>query len=596
MVAQSAEEWDGNIEEFKAAMASLTEEEFQDYLDSLPAADLQALLRETAAFDSAIPDSPIDQAMELDPKYVVRPHLQYLSDRLKNAVEDVKNGINRKIMVSMPPRTGKSEMISRFFPVWLLRINSSWKITLLSYAPVLARGWSLSIRRVIEQHGVEFGVQVARDAGAIEDWQTTEQGELHARSIGQGITGLGANVMIIDDPFKDSVSAHQKTTRETVWKHWTNDFQSRLEQPYLVIVVQTRWHEDDLMGRLQDPEQEGAVPEDWEIISFPAIATIGDVLGREPGDPLFPPLVEMIKEKALAWWASLQRGMSSYNWAAMYQQSPSPSQGAIFNVDWWHYWTRDPTKVSGQWVPRLEAPGEGLGYEIDREADMVWIPDGVVVLLPDMANARLTDSWDLNFDDTIASDFVVGQRWGALSGNHYLLDQRRGRWDFPRTLEEFKDWNSDGLVHKHLVEKKANGAAMISSLKGQFDDIDAVNPTASKEVRARATTATIEHGHVFLPLPEETPWMERDKFMDEFRDFPSGVHDDQVDVLTQYLNEFNGGIQMGGVSIPAQVQAQMKASLERRGTAGTTGAPTSPYKSPLTTKLNRSLSGGRPRT
>lgn len=547
MARSAGEDWDDDPEEFRRVMASLPPEEFQEYLDGLPEAALQALLKDTASFSGSLPESPLAQALELEPKYVSRPHLEYLSDRLAVAVRDVQAGHSRKIMVWMPPRSGKSELISKFLPVWLLRINPSWKLGLLSYSPVLANGWSRDIRRIVENRGAELGIEIARDAGAVGDWQTTMKGEVHARSMGQGLTGLGANVLIIDDPIKDSITAHQENTRQTIWDRWTNDLQSRLEGASLTIVVQTRWHEDDLSGRLQNPAQEGSSPEDWEIISFPAIAVTDDVLGRAPGDPLFPPLIPMVVETALAWWASLKKGMSSYNWAAMYQQSPAPAQGSVFNVGWWRFWTTNPELVSVN-------PDTG-------EAD------GRVVLLPDMEYARLIDSWDLNYDDTAGADYVVGQRWGRHGPNRYLLDQRRGRWNFPDTLAQFEAWNADGRVHEHVVEKKANGAAMIAMMSKKYAGLKPVSPTTSKEVRARAVTPEIESGHVFLPHPMEYAWV--GDLMDELREFPSGANDDQVDVLTQALSHLReeGG---AAVSVPGNM------GKIRRGTPGVGSTPGGP--------------------
>lgn len=559
MARFSAEEWEENPDEFRRAMADMPADEFMDFLDGLPEVALKALLEDTASLDASIPLTPMAQAMELDPKYQSRPHLDFLSDRIALAVEDVKSGKDRKLLISMPPRSGKSELISKNLPVWLLRQVPTWKVALISYAPNLATQWSRDIRRLIEQHGMLLGLKVASDAGAVENWETTAGGEVRARSVNQALTGQGANVMIIDDPIKDSIAAHYPAIRQMVWERWTNDLQSRLEPPSLVIVVQTRWHEDDLSGRLTNPEQDGSVPEDWEVISFPAIATENDVLGREPGDPLYPPLLPLVRERALAWWEGLKRGMSSYNWSAMYQQKPSPSAGTIFNTDWWCYWTRDPSRVT---------------YKLDERGNPTTTPDGRVILLPDLAGAALLDSWDLNFDDTASSDFVVAQRWAKVGQKRFLLDQRRGRWDFPATLAQFRDFNSDKKVFKHLVEKKANGAAMIKTLRDEFTGIKPVNPTTSKENRARAVTGEIESGHVFLPHPNELKWV--GELMSELREFPTGVHDDQVDVLTQALDEMREGNDLGSISVPS---GSFRSGPQRTNVSGAPRAGGSPLTS-----------------
>ena len=553
MARPTAEDWDGDPEEFRRVMATLPEAEFRDFLDGLPEPALEAFLKDTASYDGAMPSTPLLQAQELDPKYQSRPHLEYLSDRIALAVEDVKAGTSRQLAISMPPRTGKSEMVSKYLPVWLLRMNPTWKLGLMSYSPTLAAAWSRDVRRFVETEGGKLGLEVATDAGAIGDWETTMGGEIHARSMGQGLTGFGVNVFIIDDPIKDYATAHSSSAREALWNKWTVDLQSRREPPSLTIVVQTRWHESDFIGRLKSKEYDGD-PEDWEIISFPAIAEENDVLGREPGDPLLSPLLPPEREVALEWWAGLKKAMSSYQWASVYQQKPSPASGAIFNTDWWCYWTRDPSLIS---------------YDANGNAD------GRIILLPDLTSAALLDSWDLNFDDTVGSDFVVGQRWASLGPRRFLLDQRRRRMDFPATLKEFKDFNADGKVFKHLVEKKANGAAMISSLNDAFSGIKAVNPTASKEVRARAVTAEIESGHVYLPHPSEFPWV--GDLQDELREFPTGAHDDQVDTLTQALNDMRAESGLGSVSIPGQMTGSFRNGPGRTasspGRSGASGVP-----------------------
>lgn len=547
----TGEDWDGDLEEFKRVMATIPPEEFADFLDSLPEAALVALMKDTASFEGAMPNTPLAQAMELDSKFVSRPHLEYLSNRIAVAVEDVRAGTNRMIMVSMPPRSGKSYLISEHLPVWLLRQQPGWKYALVSWAPNLAQRWSRNVRAMIKQFGPSLGVELKPGAETVENWETTAGGEVHARSVGQGMTGDGANVMIIDDPMKSSLMAHSSNYRQMIWEQWTANFQTRLEQPFLVILVMTRWHEDDLAGRLRNPDIEGANPEEWEVISFPAIADHDpekgerDVLGREVGDPLLSPLVKPDRTAALEWWGRLKKGMSSYDFSAQYQQHPAPAQGAIFNVDWWKYWTTRPELVTYYDDEKTGEP------DLDR-------PDGRVILRPDLSHSTKLDSWDLNFDDTVNSDFVVRQLWAQSGSTRYLLKQRRGRWDFPETLKQFREANAPGSgedAQKHLVEKKANGAAMIKMLADEFSGIKPINPTTSKENRARAVTYLIEAGNVRLPDPREFPWV--NDLLDELREFPSGAHDDQVDVLTQALDEMRDDSLGSGISIPSAIQEAM---------------------------------------
>src|SRR6478609_339377 len=233
-----------------------------------------------------IPTNPAAQALELDPDFVVRPHTKFLSDRLANAVRDVERGKNRMLAVSMPPRAGKSTLLSMYSPLWMLRRHPEWKIITASYDGGLTGGWARTTRRLIEDKP-DLGIALERDGGAGTQWSTVEGGGLFSASVRGALTGRGARVLVIDDPVKDFVEAHSLPTRQSLWDWWLSVALTRLEPPYLVMVVMTRWHEDDFIGRLLSNDHEGD-PRQWERISLPAIADKeDDPLGREAGEPLF---------------------------------------------------------------------------------------------------------------------------------------------------------------------------------------------------------------------------------------------------------------------------------------------------------------------
>lgn len=470
--------------------------------------------------------TPLASAQSLDPHYVDRPHLRYLSDRLAAAVADVEQGRNRYMVVSMPPRSGKSQLTSVHLPLWLLSKHADWSIGLVSHSPDLATSWGRQVRRAVEQVGADLGISIASDAGAVGQWETSNGGVVVSRSApGQSLTGLGFKVLLMDDLVKDYAGAHSKSSRDALWDWWVANAQSRLEPPFLAVMVGTRWHENDIIGRILSSDYEGD-PADWEVIRFPAIATEHDVLGRAPGDPLFSPLLEETREEAVARWDTTRSNAGSYSWASLYQQQPAPSKGSIFDVDWWRFWTVDPDKVT---------------------------EDGSVVLVDPTQlahSSRWVDSWDCTFKASTSSDWVVGQRWFRHGPNRYLVAQLRGKWGFTDTLARMEQWadkqradpypssaNPWGVhVHEYLVEEAANGSALIEVMRKKVAGIKPVNPRMSKEARARAVTPEIESGNVFLPHPGDpgNGWV-RD-LLDELRDFPHASHDDQVDALTQALN------------------------------------------------------------
>lgn len=505
-------------EELLAELATLTEEEIEELVEGLPESIAEQIVGMIPQSRELIPHGPLGQGAELDENYRSRGHLDYLSRKLGELTADLEAGISRRMVVSMPPRMGKSQLTSIYLPIWLLRKHPDWKIGLISHSPHLATAWGRQVRRVVESHGSEMGLSIARDAGAVSEWETPSGGGVVSRSVGQSVTGLGFKVLLIDDPVKDIATAHSEKARRALWDWWTANASTRLEPPYLVIVTATRWHEDDMIGRLLSDEHEGD-PSEWEVISFPAIAEEHDTLGRAPGEPLISPIVEETAEEAIARWEEVRRTVGEYTWSALYQQRPSPAKGAIFDMDKLRYWTTNPARVT---------------------------EDGTVRLLGDAdtsnPSGRWLDSWDMAFKDKESSDYVVGQRWMRLGPNRFLIAQKRGRWAFPRTLEEMRAWLHGGgpygsKVHLRLVEDKANGSAIISTIREEVAGVKPISPRDGKVARARAVTPEFESGHVYLPHPADpgNEWVK--DLLSEMRNFPNDAHDDQVDALTQALSE-----------------------------------------------------------
>lgn len=523
--------------DLRELLEGLTPEQIAEAVRNMPEQAVQDLLAATEAEPLLKPLTPLAQAQALDPLYRSRPHLTYLSDRLAHAVKRVEAGESVFMTVSMPPRSGKSHLCSVYLPTWLISQHPDWPIGLISHDPSLAVNWGRDVRAIVEENGQALGISLANDAGAAAEWKTTERGGVLSRSVGQSITGRGFKVLIIDDAVKDFADAHSATKREALWNWWISNARTRQNGPWLVLFVGTRWHEDDLLGRLLSDEYEGD-PAQFEKIRFPAIADEHDVLGREPGEPLLSPLMDETTEEALARWEEVKRGVGTYTWNALYQQQPSSPKGAIFNIDWWRFWTTNPGRVSGEVV------------------DGEFVPDGKVVLLPELKSARWLDSWDMAFKATDSSDYVVGQRWAQVGVLKFLIYQERKRITFTQTLTRMRVWTQYDVtpyaqqVYERLVEDKANGTAVIDTLKEEIAGLIAVNPTESKEARARSVSPDVESGNVLLPHPADpgNEWVA--DLLSELRDFPTGAHDDQVDALTQAL---------------ARMRTPQKSSITRPG-------------------------------
>jgi predicted phage terminase large subunit-like protein len=484
-----------------------------------------------------IPRNPVTQAMELDGGFRSRPHLSHLSGRVVAAVRDVERGKNRKLAISMPPRAGKSLLLSQYVPLWLLRRHPEWKIVLASYDGGLTTGWSRNTRRLIEDHP-GLGIALQPDGGAGSRWETIEHGGMYATSVRGALTGRGARVLIIDDPVRDFVEAHSVVIRQNLWDWWLSVAQTRLEPPYLVIVVMTRWHEDDFIGRLFSHDYEGD-PRTWERISLPALAdTEEDALKRTDGEPLISPLLDETPSEAVERWEEIRRAVGTYVFSAMYQQRPAPARGAIFDSGWWRFWTMDASRETE----------DGRVVYADPSS---WL------------NEKWLDSWDCSFKSTHpdTGGWVVGQRWCRKGPNRYLVAQARGRWSFTQTIAAMETWaNPDdpvsspcgNLVHERLIEDRANGSAIIDVLKERISGLKPINPTVSKEARARAVTPECESGNVFLPHPGDpgNEWVT--DLLSELRNFPHDAYDDQVDALTQGLSGLRT-VGRGQISVPGRM-------------------------------------------
>lgn len=451
--------------------------------------------------------SPMGLAQQIDPRYRSRPHLDHLDIILARAVRRVESGESVFLRISEPPRSGKSMLCSQFFPTWVLKRHPDWKIGLLSYSDSLAAAWGRQVRRYAEDDRLGLGIKLARDAGAVKDWETTSGGGVTARSVGMGITGRGFKVMIVDDAVKDYADAHSESKRKALRDWWQTTARTRLEAPSLTLVIGTRWHMDDFTGWVE------STGDPFETVEFPAIAEKNDALGRVPGDPLLSPLVDETREEALVRWESIRKAVGPYAWASLYQQSPLPAEGAVFNLDWFKYWCRNPELVSENCV-LFDPTTAGKGQ---------WL-----------------DSWDLASEAKESADFSVGQRWVKVGADRFLVASSRKQTAFTETLKKIEEWakptselDTGKWVKLRLVEKAAVGRAILDTLKRKVAGFVGIDPQGSKEQRARAVTPEIESGNVRLPHPSEAAWVA--ELLAELQSFPSGKHDDQVDALSQGL-------------------------------------------------------------
>lgn len=405
-------------------------------------------------------------------------------DWVKYVCQEIQHEIikgNARIIINAPPRHGKSELISRWLSTWYLDWFPERKIILASYGEFFATKWGVKVRDEFMTNK-ETWTKVHKNQAYANDWQTYYEGGMKSTGVDGSITGEGGDLNIIDDPHKNWEEAHSKTYLNKVIDWFNSTLYTRLEPNASIIVVQTRWSENDLTAYLINEHED-----DWKVICLPALCEgDDDPLGRKEGEALCP---ERYDAERLQ---KIKRAMGSYMFAGLYQQRPGPPEGSLIKRDWFRRWTEIPSN-----------PDE-------------WL-----------------QGWDFTFTDT-GSSYVVGQVWLRKGANYYLIDQSRDKLDFPgmqRKIQIVSERWPD--AKSKIVERAASGWAIIATLEDKIPGLIGWTPKGSKESRLVAVSGLIEAGNVYIPDRSVASWV--DDFEEEVVVFPNGKNDDQVDAMTMSL-------------------------------------------------------------
>lgn len=411
--------------------------------------------------------------------------------------------------------THNSQLVSRCFPAYVFGRYPDMSIIATSYSSDLASRMNRDVQRIIddERYAQVFpstslygkNIRSTAKGSYLRNSDIFEivnhAGVYRSAGVGGGITGMGADIAIIDDPVRSHADADSPTISQGLWDWYTSTLYTRLASGGGIILCLTRWNQSDLAGRLLDASRSGE-GDHWKVINFPAIAEEDEYwdgkLMRHEGEALHP------ERYPLEMLLSIKQAIGTRDWAALYQQHPVPDGGAIFKEEWLRY----------------------------------WLPN----MLPKKFDTVVT-SWDMTFKEGSSNDFVVGQVWARAGADLFLLDQFRERAGFTRTLHAFqemaKKWPQ---ARRHLVEDKANGPAVIDTLKHTIPGIIPVEPDGSKVARAHAVTTYFEAGNVHVPDTSLYPWVT--DFVAELTSFPSGAHDDIVDSTTQGIRDLMSRVQV----------------------------------------------------
>jgi len=412
--------------------------------------------------------------------------------RLEAFAQQIKEGKSPRLMLFMPPRHGKSELASRMFPAWLLGHEPTYEVIACSYAASLAMKFSRKVRSVVASRQYESifaKTRVDRDNKAAENWLTSKGGGYMAAGVSGPLTGNGMNCGIIDDPVKNRLEAESEVVRSSIKEWYTSTFYTRLAPGAGILIILTRWHDDDLAGWLLEREKQGG--DKWEVVRYPAEAE-EDERFRNKGEALHP---ERYSGEALA---TIRAAIGPRDWASLYQQNPVALEGDYFQTSFIHYYQPDTR-------PPLD---ELVCYQ----------------------------AWDLAIGQREQNDFSVGVTIGVDARDKiWVLDVQRGRWAGNDLVEQILDvyerWTPQlvgiekghismalgPFLNKRIRERRCYGFAYEELKTGRRDKI-----ARSQSIRGR-----MQQGMVVFPA--EAPWTMT--LVNELLRFPNGKHDDQVDAL-----------------------------------------------------------------
>tara|TARA_R100001086_G_scaffold249362_1_gene188871 strand:- start:167 stop:1807 length:1641 start_codon:yes stop_codon:yes gene_type:complete len=436
----------------------------------------------------------VEFAEFVDPMYKSYPVHRLIGDRL----DRIEKGELRRLAIFVPPAIGKSRLVSEIFPAYFLGRNPALEVIQTSYDDDLTKGFGRMVRNTVAEKAYQLlfpGVEIAKDAKAMDAWKTVQGGEYKAEPWGGGLIGFHANVLIMDDPFKGYAEASNPNEQKKFWSWYTgtalNRMRSYKDGMGAVVLIMQRWHDNDFGGIVERLTEDGE--EKWDIVRLPSIAEEGDMLGREPGDVLLPegpnrrPIEELRQIQA----------RSPRMFQSVHQQKPIADEGDLFK--------------QGELRPYVPAD----------------LPKGLSIFMS--SDFALSEG---------SGDFTVLIVFGVDAQGHiWLLDLWRKQvglmGSIERCIELIRHWRPQKILCEKVGIQKVIGPAMRKKMKeeGVFCRLDEVSIIGlggkSSEQRAGAIAGVVQMGYVHIP--SDAPWYGDLEY--ELTRFPGGTRDDQVDSL-----------------------------------------------------------------
>lgn len=466
-------------------------------------------------------DDLIKFCLAMQPDYKVGKHHKILADLLMKLAD----GGEDRVCVNIPPRHGKSQLVSIYFPAWFLGKYPTKKVLMVSHTTDLAVDFGRKVRNLIdtpEFQRIFPTLKLAQDSKSAGRWNTNVGGEYYACGVGSALAGRGADLLLVDDPHSEQdILNGNFEVFDKAYEWFTYGARTRLMPGGRVAIVQTRWHMDDLTGRVVKDMAQNELADQYNVVEFPAIfelenASTGEVVEKALW-PEWMPLETLLKTKA---------SMPLFQWNAQYQQQPTAEEAAVIKREWWRVWkAEDPP------------PCEYLIMSLDAAAEK-----------------------------TTRADYTAITTWGVFLNEEekthqiILLNSIKDRVEFPelkeRALAEYNDWLPDAFI----VEKKSSGTPLYQELRRMGIPVGEFTPhrgTGDKLARLNSVADIIRSGLVWVP---ETRWAE--ELIEEIAGFPFMSHDDLVDSTVMALMRFRQG---GFVRLPSDEPEPVKLFKSRRG-------------------------------
>lgn len=547
-----------------------------DNLDKYSPEEQQELYRIVTELEArkraeAAKEDLIEFCKLMQPDYKVGKHHRMLADLLMEIemgreYDETGNPLigtgKDRICVNMPPRHGKSQLVSIYFPAWFLGRNPDKKVLMVSHTTDLAVDFGRKVRNIINSDTYKEvfpHVSLAVDSKSAGRWNTNLGGEYFACGVGSALAGRGAHLLLVDDPHNEQdIINGNLDVFDKAYEWFTYGARTRLMPQGRIAVIQTRWHMDDLTGRLTKDMTQNHLADQYEVIEFPAILEVDAPDEEKPGKtkvvekPLWPEFFDLdalYRTKA---------SMPVFQWNAQYQQNPTAEEGSIIKREWWQPWYPEQPPQCEYIIMTLDAAAEA-NNRADFSAFTVW---GVFLYEGGQFAREMTKSGDRR--DEGGFTYTKELLGVPDTYNIILLNAAKRRLEFPElkdfAWEMYNEWSPDAFI----VEKKSSGTPLYQELRRTGMLLQEYTPTRgttnnpnTKMARLNSVADIVRSGLVWAP---QTRWAE--EVIEEVAGFPFMSHDDLVDTMIMALMRFRQG---GFITLPTDEPEEERYFKQRRG-------------------------------